>query len=94
MPTITDVIPILLKSGHEASSYLHSGKYFVPRFVLEVPLDGGNTVLFVMSNFPRKPPCYVHSQPKRNLQLSPYITNFSTSLTIPCRQLFLTIEVY
>jgi hypothetical protein len=29
MPTVTDVIPILLKGGREASSYLHSDQYFV-----------------------------------------------------------------
>jgi hypothetical protein len=33
--------------------------------VCEMPLDGKNRIPVVTWNFPRKPPYYVHSQPKR-----------------------------
>jgi hypothetical protein len=38
-----------------------------------LPLNGG-----VTWNFPRKPPCYVHSQPKRDVELSSFIAIFNT----------------
>jgi hypothetical protein len=92
MPRNSDVIPILLRRSRSFSVIYTVTSIFVPGFVLEVPLVGENRVLFVKWNFPRKSPCYVHSQPKRNWQLSCFIKNFSTSLTIPCRRLFPTIE--